>query len=491
MPAQYTVAETVGAFKDLYQTIDVRTALLKHEDRWRIICLAIRIIPDSMETAKENFQQIEARYGKLDSTQIRILQNGHPFEEFDNIAAAIREGWIVLNDLRIPLGKTIDILPLRGRIDHWLRHSTHTRCSVKWPALRASTELASWDTLHGFLQGNGDILRSVEVAGYQDPYAAIRHLLEIDFGSPSSTILVVEPAVPARLEPVRAILAERGGAVINISVAAHMAATKLRSTVRHERREGGQRLMGQQIVALAPTKTEGSLKMWTGTVELEPAEGGWSSNDWIYVELVHQDIGRLYDEGYPFRKLLRPEEINPLFMALTEFCPLKEINHLLESPVLAQPPTIVSLKEKAKLFEVSVQWLLSSLGFRAIWLHGYEKLRYEKFDYGSIDCLAYHDEENVLLLANCTTGPPHSHEMNRQVELQHLLLNSLFRNTTVRIASVVFTAAHNPDSERVHCVPSPVKVFYREDIAKLLTLIGSGGEGRIIDAIFSPHFQDL
>lgn len=492
MPAQYTVAEIVGAFRELYQTIDVRTALLNHEDRWRSICLAIRIIPDSTESAKRKFQELEARYGKLNSTQIRILQDCHPFEEFDHIASALKEAWLFVGDIkRIPLDKAIDIVSLRGQIEQWLPRSIHTRSRLGWPVLRVSTQLSAWDALHGFLQGNREILRCVEVAGYQDPYAAIRHLLEIDFSSSHSSILVVEPAVPARLEPVRAILGEKGRAVLNISVAAHRAATKLRCTVRHERREGQQRLMQQRTFPLAPAEVEGTLRMWMGTAELEAADGSWSDNDWIYVEVVHEDIGHLYDQGHPFRELLRPEERNPLFVALTRFCPWEQIKRLLESPAVAEPPAKVSLNDKAKLFEVSVQWLLSSLGFRAIWLHGYEKLKEGKFDYGSIDCLAYHDEEKVLLLVNCTTGPPDPHEMNRQLEIQRLLLNSLFHSTTVRLASAVFTATHNPDTERVHFTPNRFKIFYHEDMAKLLALIGSGQEGRIVDAIFSPLFQGL
>lgn len=493
MPYQYTVDEIVNAFKELYHTIDVRTALLKHEDRWRSICLAIRLAPDSMEITKQKFQELEKRYGKLDSTQIRILQYCYPFEEFNSIAVALKDKQLLLSDVRIPLDEAIDVFSLRGRIERWVPHSVHAPAALEWPVLRASARLSSWDAFHPLLQGDQEILRSVEVAGYQDPYSAIQHLLEIDFGSSHYTILVVEPAVPARLEVVKAILKEKGAVALNISVTAHQAATKLRCTVRHERREMQQRLMQQQTFSLAPAEAEGSLQKWVGNIELESAEGRWSDNDWIYVELVHEDIGRLYYQGYPFRVLLRPEERNPLFEALTKFCPWEQIKSLLESPEIVQPPAKVSLKDKDKgrLFEVSVQWLLSSMGFRAIWLHGYEKLKEGEFDYGSIDCLAYHDEENVLLLVNCTTAPPNTHEMNRQLELQHLLQSSLFHNTRVRLASVLFTATHNPGDESVHFIPSRVKIFYREDITKLLALIGSGQERRILDAIFSPLFQGL
>lgn len=491
MQDQYTVAEIVSAFKELYHTIDVRAALLKHEDRWRSICVAIRLNSESAESASQKFQELQERYGKLEAKPFQILQYCFLFQEFDSMVAALKEERLLLGNRIIPLDKAIDILSLPGRIDLWLPHSVRPRAALDWPVLRASTQLSNWDTFHRLLQGNREILRCVEMSGYHDPYSAIRHLLEIDFGSGSPATLVVEPAVPARLEVVRVITKPKDRVAIDIFVMAHQAAAKLCCTVRHERRDPEQRLVRQQAFSLNPGQAEGTFRRWIGSVELESAEGGWSDDDWIYLEVVHEEIGRLYSQGYRFRELLRPEERNPLFVALTKFCPWEHIKGLLESPDIVQPPRDVSLKQKGRLFEVSIQWLLSSLGFRSVWLHGYEKLKEGEFDYGSIDCLAYHDRENVLLLVNCTTGPPDPHEINRQLELEHLMLRKVFYNTTVRLKSVLFSASHNPESERVHYAPERVKIFYREDITKLLALIGSGQEKRILDAIFSPSFQSL
>jgi hypothetical protein len=117
MPDQYSVAEIIKVFKELYRTIDVRTALLKHDDRWWAICVIIRLTPDSRMAIEDRFQRLETRYGRLDAERIRVLQYCHPIGEFERIAAALKERRFLFGDIGIPLEKAIDLFSLRGRIE--------------------------------------------------------------------------------------------------------------------------------------------------------------------------------------------------------------------------------------------------------------------------------------------------------------------------------------------------------------------------------------
>ena len=113
-------------------------------------------------------------------------------------------------------------------------------------------------------------------------------------------------------------------------------------------------------------------------------------------------------------------------------------------------------------------------------------MKNEKYDYGSIDCLAYDGLKNILLLVNCTTGPPDPHEINRQMELQSRVYEQAFKNTNVRLYSVLFTASHKPPTKQQTVSEGDIRIFYREDAPKLVELIKTGQETGFIDTIISP-----
>jgi hypothetical protein len=79
--------------------------------------------------------------------------------------------------------------------------------------------------------------------------------------------------------------------------------------------------------------------------------------------------------------------------------------------------------------------------------------------------------------------------MNRQMELQRRLSEETFKNTTIKLYSVVFTASHKSGAEQgIHGVftEDNVRIFYREDIPKLLTLVKKGQETQFVEAIINP-----
>lgn len=482
MTNQYSVAEFVEAFKQFYQTIDVRAALLKHENQWRIVCTALRIHIASSSIIEREFKKLKTRYGKMVSPRFRIIQHCYSFSEFERVVDVFSKGHLMLGDLEIPMDEKKDILELRGDIP-WFSGSDDKPTIANWPVLRAQVRLSDRSKFNQLLQGDQEILRYTAVSGYTDPYAAIRELLEINFDSSTDSILVVEAEVPARIDSIKADRTGTDAIRLNIHVMAHRTLSGLSCAIR-QGPSLPQQLSSQKVITLNRGRVRGYLRKLDGKVDVIS-----SVDNQVEVELVYKDLGRLYSQGIHPIKLLRIEERNPLFMTLTHFCPWEQVKDLLERPEVMQVPNNVkqlSLKNKGKLHEVSIQWLLSILGLRAIWLHGYEKMEIDKYDYGSIDCLAYHELRNVLLLVNCTTGPPNQHEMNRQMELQRRLSEETFHNTAVRLYSVVFTASHRPGIKQGIFTDANVRIFYREDIPKLLKLVNSGKEVQFIDAIINP-----
>lgn len=486
MPDQYKVAAFAKTFEKLYQTIGVRTALIRHEGQWRPICIALRMYLAPESTVRRRFQSLESRYGKMQSQRFRVAQHCYPFSELERLADAFRAGHLMLEGLDVRFDAPKDILGVSGNIPR-ASEPTDKPVIMNWLVLRGSVELLDWRVLHQVLQSDPEILCDAEVAGYSNPYSVVKQLLEVDFDSSTRrSYLWLESDVPARIDSVKASR-DRGGIVtLKVHITAHQALSNLSCNIRAP--WSGHPLLQQKVLALRQSKGKDGLRAWSGQIELNPGV------DDVDVELIYKGLGRLSSEGIRPSGLLPTEERNPLFVALTRFCSLEQVKALLEHPAAIQISgnvNQVALKNKGRLYEVSTQWLLACLGFRAVWLHGYEKMEKDKFDHGSIDCIAYHESKNVLLLVNCTTGPPDSHELDRQSELQHLLSEEVFHNTAVRLYSVVFTASHRPKVGHGTVVHRDIPIFYQEDIPNLLNLIRIGREMQFLNAIASPSFSAL
>jgi hypothetical protein len=107
-------------------------------------------------------------------------------------------------------------------------------------------------------------------------------------------------------------------------------------------------------------------------------------------------------------------------------------------------------------------------------LHGYEKIKDVNVELGTIDCLAYSEDENILLLINCSLAAPDPSELHRQENLTTWIRNRLFPESRVKVHSALFTASHRPETEQKKAYGSAVSVFFKEDIDSLLQAARAG-----------------
>ncbi len=480
MPEQYRLGDFISAFKDIYKTTDTRVALVRSEDRWQAVFVAFRIGVPTATVLEKWFKGLVLRYGEMDSSRFRVVQHCYPFSDLERLVETFPKGQLLFEDWELSFENDKAFFDLSGNLPYF--SPSKDRPSVmSWPVLQASVRLSGGDRIHQLLRDDRDIVRFAEVSGYYNPYSAISQLLEVSFDGSTTPHLSIELDVPARIDAVTARRVGINNLRLTIYSTAHQALSELLCTVRSIRQGIRNQPLEQKVISLDRVRTEDYLEERTGEVDVSPA-----TDDYVNVELLYRDIGRLCFLDVRPAELLQIEERNPLFRALTFFCPLDTVKDLLERPDVTQAPKNISLKNKGKLYEVSVQWLLAGLGFRAIWLHGYESMKTDKYDYGSIDCLAYHELKNILLLVNCTTGPPDPHEINRQMELQSRVYEQAFKNTKVRLYSVFFTASHRPPAKQQVFTDRDLRIFYREDAPKFMELIKKGQEAKFIDTIISP-----
>jgi hypothetical protein len=487
MPDQYALGDFLEAFKDAYQTIEVRVALVKRGAGWQGVFAAFRVHAAPAGIVNAWFQELVDRYGKMSASTFRVAQYCYGFTQLGELLADFPKGKLVAEDWELSFEERGEFASLQGNLPYF--HGSEAKPTLlNWPTLQGSLALLDGDKILQLLGGDPEINRAAELAGYPNPYAAVSQLLEVEFESSRRPLLQIDLAVPIRFESFSAKKTAEGTR-LKVTALAHRSLPIPQCAIRPMRRGVRHQPLEHKLFALQQEKDEGGLRRWIGE------QGVFiNKDDHVEVELVHGDLGRLQLESVNPIRLLKTEDRNPLYRALAFFCPPDEITAILEDPGNAPKSGSVkqiSLKNNAKLYEVTVQWVVSCLGLRAVWLHGYETKRSGKFEYGSIDCLGYDESKNVLLLINCTAGPPNTNELNRQMALQSRLVEEAFKDCAVKVYSVVFTASDRHSTKQVPAVEGEVRVFYRQDINNLMNLIKNGREARFIEAIISSPFGQL
>ena len=486
MPDSFEIKHFIESFQHIYHTVEVRAALKEELDHWHAVSVVFHVRIQTSGEVCEEFKNRETTYGTVVSERFRIVQVCHSFDKFNEIATNLQDGMLELDNVRIKFSGNVTFLNNRGYISNsW---DNFLRDPLNWPILKTQTQLRTDANLGQLLESDSRIFRDSEVAGYSDPYSAINQLLGINVNNGSIPYLWFGCDVPARIDNLKIRRNSLGRLSLQLQVFAPQNIFDLFCNVRLLKRGQEQKILFQKVLPLSPSTLKGDPQLWEGVYDFTTDV---ILGDSVTLELTQKDVGRLHTMKFDPLELLPIEERNPLFVVLKRFCGADRIKELLEDPELTTPIQNVSLSNKGKLYEVSVQWLLSSMGFQAVWLHGFEKLEIDKHDYGSVDCIAFHSLANTLLLVNCSIAPPNQSELGRQKELQHRLAIDLFQNTTVRLFSVVFTSAHRKGEVIEDPLGYDVRIIFREDIANLLKLIEIGKEIKFLEHVINPLFWPI
>jgi hypothetical protein len=461
MPSIYTTSDFLRAFSNVHETFDIRVAAIRDNEQWLLVALSAHLRIVSSETAKQDFQDTIKRFGKVDSSAFRIVQQCLPVAEAKQFFDKISNGELVLEGLRFRLSEPHDVLSFAGNV-----HVDYQNVE-RWPRIELQRQITKDPNARQLLHNNAEILRDTELAGYEFPHIAVKTLLDIDFSTSNEPGMIwIACDIPVRLLPPK--VAQAGDEFeLKLRAESHSAIDNVSCTIR---RTGGigSSILQQSVVVLTRSNEKKNSASWSGDIQL-PIE----RDDQITLEALSRDVGRLYSTRiWPFA-LLPPEQANPLLAALELFCPLDQIRLLLEQPQNAKTE-LKNISNAARLFEVSVQWLLSTLNYRAVWLHGYERIKDANVELGTIDCLAYSEEENILLLVNCSLAAPDPSELHRHENLATRISKQLFPDSRVKVCSALFTTSHRPETEQKKAYGSAVRVFFKEDIDQLLQAARAG-----------------
>ena len=464
MPATYTPAVFLREFNDIYRTLDVRVATIKDGEQWVLVALSVRLRISDPKIAKEEFESLCNQFGRVNGPSFRIVQKCVPFDESPTFFELMSRGNLVIGDLSIRLSSPEDVLLQAGhpRIDY--------EENMRWPSINVQRQIDKNERVLLAFQNDAGVLRDSELAGYEYPYTAVKKLLDVDYSqSTSAGVAWIECDMPMRL--LTPFVARHGNELeLQLRAQSHEIIRNAECAVRHIRGDGS-RVIRQSVVHLVRSKDiDEGIASWTGTLRIAMQR----EDDLLTLEALAREVGSLYSTRITPFTLLPRQQANPLLTVLEAFCAPAQIRLLLEEPQKAQVDAL-SMKNPARIFEISTQWLMSALGFRAIWLHSFEKIKDGNMELGTVDCLAYSEKDSLLLLVNCSLAAPDPSELHRQENLTTWLQMKLFRDAPIAVHAALFTAAHRPKAQEDQRYGSAVRVFFKEDVAELLDAARAGG----------------
>lgn len=462
MPSVYTTSNFLKAFQDAYETLDVRAAIVSDQKQWFLVALSAHVRVDSVKTAQEEFSDIVKQFGGINCSTFQIFQRCYSIVDAESFFQNIGKGQLILDNIQIALSEPLDLLSMPGNI-HTESLDTHIS---HWPHIEQQRQIAMSNQVVSLLFNDADILRTAETAGYETPHAAVKKLLDIDFSSSSQPGVWISCDIPIRLySPEVTRLGKE--LQLKLRAEAHPTIQDLSCMIRWTGPYGSN-VTHQLKVELTRSLINKNPTLWCGEVKLP-----LNRDNQVTLEVISSKVGKLCTYGTRPFDFLPSEQSNPLLAVLQMFCPLEQISLLLNEPHKAKAKPLNN-SNAGRLFEITIQWLLSTLGFYAVWLHGYEKLKDAEMEYGTVDCLAYSEEKDLLLLVNCSLTAPDLSEFGKHADLATRLSNQLYPDGRVKVQSTLFTASAKPNTGEQKVYGSAIKVFYKEDIDQLVQTAQSG-----------------
>lgn len=471
------LSDFVDWMNEVYKSIDLRVATGRIDEEWFNALTVIRFSNQERKTAKARFNEIDSRIGEIKTDNFRILNHVFDFEELYELSSQFQQGKLRFNDLEINYGRKIDLCSLEYSLP-----STTATGSFS-PAFYGSIRrIEEWPTLEIYRGTESKVFKKHEIIenevrkfGFDNTYEPVREILEIENSRVSFDFdIAISAPFYARIKDFDF---EGQAAKTKVEFHENVTGLVLNVLLREKERDGRIKLMRSIEMADGKIGDKGDeFKVWESEVELPTA----TRNDYLTVKLAaHRESLVDLDEidssansvDY-FRKIREPTRM-PFFSTFSRFCNEDDFREQLTKP---EERKIRGLGGADKIFERSIQWLLNLVGYHAIRLDEYEKLkdRTTSVDLGSVDVVAYNDSRRLLLLTNCTIGIPASKEMESYNNVRGRLYDELFKDSDIQIIPIVFSAQKDLKLTKSDGQKIGVKIFDTDDMEKILSHLKRG-----------------
>jgi hypothetical protein len=453
--------EAVEAFSSSFKSVDLRIVAVKPEDQWINVITSIFLSSKSKE--ETNVQQQQARDKLPQNTdKFCVLLTCYLFKSLPTLFKQIQKGKITAN--RIPI-KFREFDPSELRVDQFL--PSYLKEMEEWRLVGSEAQGKEEDrrNLWPIVNSQNGAAR---LRGYKDIYELIMETLRIaDFHNGRPRDFVFGIPMPARIAEVSLV---DSSVIIKTKKVFGLEGLQLNLSNRRINKVTGNYepiWRKTELVKECKYSPPSEVCQATNSIELTNSR----PHDRIEVDLINRQVPTLSID-MTFLMVPLKNAVEPFAKTLNDFCSLEVFKERLLNPERCvedgTKPNII--------FENAVSWLLSLLGLSILPLgRHFERLKIPKTSYevGSVDIIAYRENE-CLLLIDCDTSIPDDKKIRsmKAVRDHFKFIQDEFRRPD--IGSIIFSPK---DCTGIQTGSSNVKIVDRHQITWILEKVMEGKSG--------------
>ena len=451
-------------FKPVYKSIDIRIACLREDSgRWRNVLTVVRFSNKDTPALQAALRKLVADFGLIDDERFRTVLEARPFGEWQTWNEQFTAGEVHVSGLAVLYDCKQNLEQLTGSLTP---HGQYAEKEHEGNALEVYT--SSNKMTEAILRSH---TASAVRLGFNSIYEAVSSLLRAKFASGVTTdIVALAPALSRlqviTLDPntgdvgiVTQIPMQLGGCQLNVllkeaSTGAYpWGSARSKKIIKLSAEEG------------TPT-SEGMVKILkkVGIGSLQPQ--AWLDTRLVLEELELSQVWGPVEKYFSKRWL----HVAPLFDVFQRFDSKHDLQDMLLKPQQLKVRMRGRMCKPDELFERSICWLLSFLGFSSIKMDEKERLQElaTSVEIGSVDILAYHETEGIFLIANCSITEPSREKIQRMRNVAKTIGDGILKGTVRHLKVAYFTLDENLYTLKEEAAKQGVTVYERGDIERIL-----------------------
>lgn len=501
MSVPHYVQQLIQAIGSTYQAIDIRCVSiridadgkplecappsLKNQEGWGNAMAVVRLTYEDVATAEARIQKHQKRFRPIQTDLLRIDCAVRPFTEWDDFCLEMREKSLRVGDLQVRLyrqPRPIDLMAASGYFQ-WVNPDARPLDGRNWPGLWLKFDQGGVHPL-----SENRFVNIAHLAKYADAFEAANHLCEVNVSMHNQGVdVLISMPVYATISSTQVRTTDK---CVDVQIDCHTNFKNLETMAALRgslSQHNGEPFREETSISnFSADDTSGPIISEKGSAQFTEVH----SDDWLRLRLIHSDIGEITRHEAAVRRLIPPAERNILFEAVQLFLKETSLDDLLVKAYDEKPP---KLNEGAG-FELHVSWLLSLFGFSTILLGNYEHIiaPHTKVRRSSVDILAAHQPNNLLLVVGCTLTAPEIKDFGNLTNARDILKRGPFAEMGVNIVPVLFTCttggpSHYRNEESLEMLP----IIDADKLEILLRHLRQGEEERFFHFLLNPSFYYL
>ena len=445
-------AQSIKAFFDCYNSIDVRVAAFWHDNKWKAAYPLIRFRAESVEEIKKIHENLVKTEDRIENEKFKIFLDVLEPGDWNTIKSNWLENKIVVEDTSIEVKTNSEMQYSRNSPDS---HDYYDFVNAEWDSYHVSNA-SNIENLQAKLR---ELDPLANAKGYNDIFEYISTILQIPHRDAQSNGMNKFTApVFFKIDDV-SFDGENFSIVCIGNEDGISAVLKIQETFPNrsaKQQKSRSNLSSNNIIERKNSK-------FTFLVAIKNVQ----SNDRYEIIVTRNNVivahkSELVEQCW----LNQTKYTNPILDVFQTFLPYEQLEDMLLEPKNGKDDTGKKLSYEV-VFERAVAWLLSLLGFTSIRLQEFQNNKEEGTKRVSVDIIASFDN-NKIILAHPTVSTDLGSQLDSAANARSQI--SSFLSKDAELISVVFT----PKPIEAQSIPKSVVLIDHEKLKLILADLRKG-----------------